>query len=362
MNNKFLLPTLAAVAATTLATSAQNVPSPTEDRRVQAATTGEDVGISARDGITVSGADVMVTRNGRTEKLEAPLKLDGGTIINPDGSVRFADGRKVTLRAEQRLTFDGRLLESPVQPNPPPIPAVPATAAPGNTSTGVVGAAGVAGQAGAGSSPGRIQRDNVTGGVYFDNTGVGTNGVAVVDPLNGQPVNVIVDPRTGARSMTFIDPATGRRITATMTANGQTTYRDSETGKAYTANTTDPRTGQPIFTDPRTGTTMTVTIDPRTGQAVYTNAATGAPLTRPTTTNGATGTSTGTTGTSGTTTTGTVGTTTTGTATGKTGATSGTGTTTRSTGTSGTRSGTSGATGTSGGGAGSPGTSGGTPQ
>ena len=119
MNSKFFLPTLVTVAATTWIASAQNAPSPKEDRRLEAATTGEDIGISARDGITVSGADVMVTRNGRTEKLEAPLKLDGGTIINPDGTVKLSDGRKITLRAEQRLTFDGRLLESPVQPNPP---------------------------------------------------------------------------------------------------------------------------------------------------------------------------------------------------------------------------------------------------
>src|SRR4030095_697858 len=101
--------------------------------------------------------------------------------------------------------------------------------------------------------------------------------------------NVTVDPQTGARSMTFIDPATGRRITATMTANGQTTYRDTETGRAFTANTTDPKTGQPIFTDPRTGTKVTVGIDPRTGQPVYRNATTGAPLANPTTNTGTPG-------------------------------------------------------------------------
>src|SRR5688500_7871964 len=63
-----------------------------QDRKIDAAT-GEEVGVSSRDGITISGTDVMVTRNGRTETLEAELSLSGGVRIAPDGTITFPGGK-----------------------------------------------------------------------------------------------------------------------------------------------------------------------------------------------------------------------------------------------------------------------------
>ena len=72
---------------------------------------GKDVGISARDGIVISGTDVLVTRNGVTEKLTKELGFTNGVRIRPDGTVVKADGSKVTMRPGQLLTFDGELRE-----------------------------------------------------------------------------------------------------------------------------------------------------------------------------------------------------------------------------------------------------------
>ncbi|HEV7868933.1 MAG TPA: DUF6799 domain-containing protein [Chthoniobacteraceae bacterium] len=73
-----------------------------------------DVGLSARDGITMSGADAFITRNGVTEKLAKEVVLDGGVRVQPNGTVTMKDKTKITLRANQLLTLDGRLVEAPV--------------------------------------------------------------------------------------------------------------------------------------------------------------------------------------------------------------------------------------------------------
>ena len=78
-------------------------------------------GVSARDGITVSGADVFITRNGTTEKITSDMRLSNGVIVHPDGTVILASGKKITLRSAQVLDFRGVLHEAPVRPNPPGI-------------------------------------------------------------------------------------------------------------------------------------------------------------------------------------------------------------------------------------------------
>jgi hypothetical protein len=78
-------------------------------------------GVSARDGVTISGADVFITRNGRTEKVAGDLHMPNGAIVHADGTVLLANGRKVTLRADQVLDLHGVLHEAPVVPNPPGI-------------------------------------------------------------------------------------------------------------------------------------------------------------------------------------------------------------------------------------------------
>lgn len=74
-----------------------------------------DVGVSSTDGITISGTDVLVTRNGRTEKLTKELELQNGLRIQPNGTIFTRDGSKVTLRPLQILTFEGRFLNVPIK-------------------------------------------------------------------------------------------------------------------------------------------------------------------------------------------------------------------------------------------------------
>lgn len=76
---------------------------------------GSDVGVSSRDGVTMSGADVLVTRNGVTEKLTKELELPGGLRVLPDGTVVTAEGGKITLRPTQVLTFQGKFLNAPIR-------------------------------------------------------------------------------------------------------------------------------------------------------------------------------------------------------------------------------------------------------
>lgn len=81
---------------------------------------GRDVGIAAADGVSVSGADTLVTRNGVTQRLDKELKLTNGARVQPDGSVILADGQKISLRADQVLTFEGALVEPVPRPNAAP--------------------------------------------------------------------------------------------------------------------------------------------------------------------------------------------------------------------------------------------------
>lgn len=83
----------------------------TEKKGLSAAT-GEEVGIASQDGIRLSGAVVLVTRNGVTEKLIKPVELQNGTKVMPDGTMMLKSGDKVPMRGGQLLTFDGKLMES----------------------------------------------------------------------------------------------------------------------------------------------------------------------------------------------------------------------------------------------------------
>jgi hypothetical protein len=77
-----------------------------------------DVGISSRDGIRVSGTDVFITRNGVTDKVTSDVKLANGVVAKPDGTVVMGDGRKITLRVDQLLGFDGVIHEAPADLSP----------------------------------------------------------------------------------------------------------------------------------------------------------------------------------------------------------------------------------------------------
>lgn len=79
-----------------------------------AAAPSTEVGVSSRDGITVSGASALVTRNGVTETLTKELELPNRLRVQPDGTIVTPDGGTMRLRASQVLTFEGKLIDSPV--------------------------------------------------------------------------------------------------------------------------------------------------------------------------------------------------------------------------------------------------------
>jgi hypothetical protein len=114
-------------AATTTTTSTTTEPA-------APGTLGPDVGISSQDGITLSGTEIMVTRNGVTEKLTKEIKLENGTRILPNGSVISSSGTSVPLRPSQVLTFDGKVINAPVSGS---TSSTGAAAAPAATTTTV---------------------------------------------------------------------------------------------------------------------------------------------------------------------------------------------------------------------------------
>jgi len=87
------------------------------------ATGNNVVGISSRDGITVSGADALITRNGVTERVTKQFQLSSGVLVNPDGTFT-KDGKSLTLRENQILGFDGILREARIHETGPTVPPV----------------------------------------------------------------------------------------------------------------------------------------------------------------------------------------------------------------------------------------------
>jgi hypothetical protein len=125
MKMKLFLPGMAAVvgfAAVTLAAD----PTRPAGSSAQAAATA-DVGVGSPDGITMSGGETFVTRNGQTEKLTHDLKLPSGIIVRPDGTVLTLEQTQVALAAGEMLTLDGKLTAVPrSQPSNPAASANPA--------------------------------------------------------------------------------------------------------------------------------------------------------------------------------------------------------------------------------------------
>lgn len=92
---------------TTAETPAQAGSAPTERQQ-------NEVGVSSRDGITMSGEDVLVTRNGISEKLTKRMELPNGVRVEPNGTITL-NGEKLSLRPTQVLTFEGRFLNIPIR-------------------------------------------------------------------------------------------------------------------------------------------------------------------------------------------------------------------------------------------------------
>ena len=73
------------------------------------------VGLSARDGITISGAEVFITRNGVTERMNSDTRLPNGVTAKPDGTIILNNGNRLTLRPDQILDLSGVIRDAPIK-------------------------------------------------------------------------------------------------------------------------------------------------------------------------------------------------------------------------------------------------------
>ena len=186
---------------------------------------GVQVGVAKRDGVTVSGGEAYVTRNGATEKLSKDLILPSGVVAQPDGTILLKDGTKATLRANQMLNFEGKVMELPADPNENPGGRVAPPAAAGSTNafpvTGQTNAFGTAASSGT-----RFQRNNqgAGGSIFLDG-----GGNPFIGSLGADGSIVTADGRTIAfdgtvRAVTF--GANGSPAMGTVNANGTITQAD----------------------------------------------------------------------------------------------------------------------------------------
>ena len=90
---------------------------------VRGATGNNVVGVSSRDGITVSGADTFITRNGVTETVAKQFQLSSGGRVNPDGTFT-KDGKSLILRENQILGFDGVVRDARIHETGPTVPPI----------------------------------------------------------------------------------------------------------------------------------------------------------------------------------------------------------------------------------------------
>ena len=65
------------------------------------------LGGSARDGFTLRGAEVVMTRDGVTSKVDREVVLPNGLRVLANGNITLRDGSSTALRPNQLLTFDG---------------------------------------------------------------------------------------------------------------------------------------------------------------------------------------------------------------------------------------------------------------
>lgn len=64
-------------------------------------------GASARDGFTLRGTELIMTRDGVTTKVNREWALSGGVRVHANGNITLADGSSTSLRPNQILTFAG---------------------------------------------------------------------------------------------------------------------------------------------------------------------------------------------------------------------------------------------------------------
>jgi len=73
-------------------------------------------GASARDGFTLRGAEVVMTRHGVTTKVEREFVLTNGMHVLANGNITSPGGGSTALRPNQLLTFEGAIQEVALTP------------------------------------------------------------------------------------------------------------------------------------------------------------------------------------------------------------------------------------------------------
>lgn len=81
----------------------------TPDQINTANATRTQVGASIRDGFTLRGTELIMTRNGVTTKVDRDWVLSGGVRVHANGNITMRDGSTTSLRPNQILTFEGEI-------------------------------------------------------------------------------------------------------------------------------------------------------------------------------------------------------------------------------------------------------------
>jgi hypothetical protein len=191
-----------------------------------AAGNGVQVGVAKRDGVTVSGDEAFVTRNGATEKLTKELALPSGVIVKPNGMMILPDRTEAPLRASQILTFDGKVSEIPPDPAVNPAPVGPSATFGTNTISGAVQpSAQVTGGSGSFSSP--RNQNNGGGSVFVGSDGVPFMGSIGMDGFITRADGVRVANDGTIRAVRF--GKNGNPALAKINADGSITQADGST-------------------------------------------------------------------------------------------------------------------------------------
>ena len=204
----------------------ENSPKTSQTTNPALAGDGVEIGIAKHDGVTLSGGEALVTRNGITEKLRKELLLPTGMRVRPNGTVTLADQTDITLRATQLLTFEGKIVDLPEPAANPSGPRSAGTGGPvvhGQAVAGATGGAGVAGTNGANRSLPR-ERPQVAGSVFLGSDGVPFMGSMNADGTILRADGEVLPASSSLRAVSFAPD--GSPSLGTVNANGTITRAD----------------------------------------------------------------------------------------------------------------------------------------
>jgi hypothetical protein len=95
-------------------------------------------GASARDGFTLRGTEIVMTRKGITTKVERDVILRDGTRVHANGNITLHDGSTTALRPNQLLTFEGEIQDVALTPDGvAPLSAIAEGPSPRDSSSGM---------------------------------------------------------------------------------------------------------------------------------------------------------------------------------------------------------------------------------